>query len=192
VLAAFDSLSALSIESLPLLSQLLMLALTIVTFILVYFLVQPWLNRRQQSHRANEAIIPDAITVSGRPLIQASEVALFNLLHLVSRDCFLVFAKIPLRSLVQVSADDEAARREMVKAIRTLTADFVLVHPGTMLPNTIIMVGAKHNEGGQSSSPPILMKVLCQEAEIDIIQLESNKNYSATELTEILGLQEED
>ena len=192
MLAALPPLSALSIESLPLLSQLLMLALTIVTFILVYFLVQPWWNRRRQSQRVNEATIPDAITVSGRPLIQASEVALFNLLHLVSRDSFLVFAKIPLRTLVQVSADDEVARKEMVKAIRTLTADFVLVHPGTMLPTKIIMIGTKSNEGGQSSSPPLLMKVLCQEAEIDIIQLEANKNYSATELTEMLGLQEED
>ncbi len=190
--AAFHPLSALSIDSLPLLSQLLMLALTIVTFMLVYFLVQPWWNRRRQSQRVNEATIPDAITVCGRPLIQASEVVLFNLVHLVSRDSFLVFAKIPLRTLVQVSGDDEVARREMVKAIRTLTADFVLVHPGTMLPTKIIMIGAKSNEGGQSSSSPILMKVLCQEAEIDIIQLEANKNYSAMELMEILGLQEED
>lgn len=192
MLAAFHPLSGLSIKSLPLLSQLLMLALTIVTVILVYFLVQPWWNRRRQSQRVNEATIPDAITVCGRPLIQASEVALFNLLHLVSRDSFLVFAKIPLRTLVQVSADDEVARRDMVKAIRTLTADFVLVHPGTMLPNKIIMIGTKSNEGGQSSSPPILMKVLCQEADIDIIRLEANKNYSAMELTEILGLKEED
>ncbi len=192
MLAAFDSLSALSIESLPLLSQLLMLAMTIVTFILVYFLVQPWWNRRRQSQRFKETTIPDAITVSGRPLIQASEVAVFNLLHLVSRDCFLVFAKIPLRTLVQVSADDEDARREMVKAIRTLTADFVLVHPGTMLPSKIIMVGSKDHEGAPSNSQHTLMKALCQEAEIDIIQLETQKNYSAREFTELLGLKEDE
>lgn len=184
----FTTLSALSIESLPLLSQILMLALTIVTFVLVYYLIQPWWRQRQQSQHIIEANIPEAIIVDSRPLIPASEVAVFNLLHLISRDMFLVFAKIPLRTLVQLSADDEGARREMVKAIRTLIADYVLVHPGTMLPSKIIMIGL-HD---QSSSVSTLMKAVCQEAAIDIVWLDDNKNYSANELSEVLGLKEDD
>lgn len=188
----FLPLSGLSIESLPLLSQVLMLALTIVTFVLVYYLLKPWWSQRRQSRRDQETTIPEAMTVSGRPLIQASEIALFNLLHLVSRDVFLVFAKIPLRTLIQVSAADEEARRELVKGIRTLTADFVLVHPGTMLPQKIVMVESTDLENSQSKLQPSVMEALCQEAEIDLIQLNPQKNYSAMELTEILGLQEED
>lgn len=169
-----------------------MLALTIVTFMLVYYLIQPWWNRRRSFQRDNEATIPAAITVSVRPLIQGSAVTLFNLLHVVSRDCFLVFAKIPLRTLVQLSAGDEGARRDMLKAIRPLTADFVLVHPGTMLPRKIVMVGAKEHEGAQSDSSRTLMNVVCREAGIDIIWLEVHKNYSALELTELLGIQEDE
>ena len=185
-------LSSLSIESLPFLSQLLMLGLTIVTFVLVYYLIQPWWSQWRQSQQVIENLIPDAVTVSGRPVIQASEIALFNLLHLVSRDIYLVFAKIPLRTLIQVSADDEGARREMVKAIRAVMADYVLVHPGTMLASKIVMMTPKEHEGAQANTLHTLMKVCCQEAEIDIIWLEANRNYAAKELTEILGLQEEE
>ncbi|MDA0739964.1 MAG: DUF2726 domain-containing protein [Nitrospirae bacterium] len=185
-------ISALSIEALPILSQILMLGLTIVTFVLVYYLLHPWFRRRRQLQGANVLKLSDTMTAQARPLIGLSEVALFNLLHLVSRDMFLVFAKIPLRTLVQVSAGDENARRDIVKAIRNLTADFVLVHPGTMLPSKIVMVEVQEPDSTPSSAPHILIKVLCQEAGIDLIPLQANRNYSAMELTETLGLKEED
>jgi len=183
---------ALSIGALPILLQILMLGLTIVTFVLVYYLVQPWFSRRRQSQGANALDFSDTMIAQARPLIPSSEVALFNLLHLVSRDMFLVFAKIPLRTLVQVSVGDESARREFVKAIRSLTADFVLVHPGTMLPSKIIMVGASDPDNAQPNSAYTPMKVLCQEAGIELIAVEANRNYSAMELTEILGFKEDD
>lgn len=185
-------ISALSIEALPILSQILMLGLTIVTFVLVYYLLHPWFRRRRQSQGANVLNLSGTMTAQARPLMGPSEVALFNLLHLVSRDMFLVFAKIPLRTLVQVNAGDENARREGVKAIRNLTADFVLVHPGTMLPSKIVMVEVQEPDSTPSSAPHILIKVLCQEAGIDLIPLQANRNYSAMELTETLGLKEED
>lgn len=169
-----------------------MLALTIVTFVLVYYLVQPWFNRLRQSQEANRANLSDTMMAQARPLIAPSEVALFNLLHLVSRDMFLVFAKIPFRTLVQVSAGDERARREFVKSLRNLTVDFVLVHPGTMLPSKIVMVETQDHDNAQPDSSHTLMKVLCQEAGIEFIPLKANRNYSAMELTEILGLKEDD
>lgn len=169
-----------------------MLGLTIVTFVLVYYLLHPWFRRRRQSQAANTLNLSDTMTAQARPLIVPSEVALFNLLHLVSRDMFLVFTKIPLRTLVQVSAGDENARRECVKAIRNLTADFVLVHPGTMLPSKIVMVEGPDHDRVSSNSSYTFLKVLCQEAGIDLIPLKANRNYSAMELTEILGLKEDD
>ena len=186
-----EPLLALSIESLPLLSQVLMLGLTIVTFVLVYYLVQPWWSRRREAQGPNETTRPSTMTAMARPLLSQSEMGFFNLLHLVSRDIFLVFAKIPMRTLVQVNAEDEDARREFVKSIRALTADFVLVHPGTMRPSKIIMFDAG-SEGGQAAPLSSLMQGLCKEAEIDFIRVETNKNYSAAELTEILGLREDD
>lgn len=169
-----------------------MLGLTIVTFVLVYYLLHPWFRRRRQSQAANTLNLADTMTAQARPVIVPSEVALFNLLHLVSRDMFLVFTKIPLRTLVQVSAGDESARRECLKAIRNLTADFVLVHPGTMLPSKIVMVEAQDPDPTSSNSSHTFIKALCQEAGIGLIPLKANKNYSAMELTEILGLKEDD
>mgnify|MGYP003320762030 CR=1 FL=1 len=182
----------LSIESFPVLSQILMLALTLVTFVLVYYLIKPWRRQRQQSRLHPGTKIPEFLSVSQRPFIPSSEVALFNLLHLVSRDFFLVFAKIPFRTLVQVRADDEAARREVVKFLRAVTADYLLVHPGTMLPRKIIMIGPVKQNPEKSNSLSTLMKMVCQEAEIDIIWLNAHKNYSTNELSEVLGLKEDD
>ena len=61
-----------------------------------------------------------------------------------------------------------------------------------MLPSKIVMVGRQDPESAQSNSAHTLMKVLCQEAGIELISLEANRNYSAMELTEMLGLKEED
>ena len=188
----FGFFAALSIDALPLLSQFLMLALTIVTFVLVYYLIQPWWKQRQSSQRSLENTLPDSVVVTSQPLIPAAEVPLFNLLHFVSRDMFLVFAKIPMRMLVQVNADETNVRRDMAKAMRSLIADYVLIHPGTMVPRKIILVESPHGEDKQSLASFALMTVLCRDAEIDMIRLEADKNYSAAELTHILGLNEDE
>jgi ethanolamine utilization protein EutP (predicted NTPase) len=129
--------------------------------------------------------------VKQRPFIPSSEIALFNLLHFVSREFFLVFAKIPIRTLVQVSVDDIDVRREVGKALRTVTADYVFVHPGTMLPKKVVMVDSADQDLEQSSSVSTVMKVICQQAEIDIVWLNANRNYSVNELSEVLGLKED-
>ena len=84
------------------------------------------------------------------------------------------------------------ARREVVKALRAVTADYVLVHPGTMLPNKIVMIKSVDQDPEQSNLASILMKMICQEAEIDIIWLNTHRNYSVNELSEVLGLKEDD
>ena len=93
---------------------------------------------------------------------------------------------------MQVNIDDTEVRREVVKALRTVTADYVLVHPGTMLPRKIVMVESAEHNLEKSNSVSTLMKVICQKAEIDITWLNTHKNYSVNELSEVLGLKEDD
>ena len=181
-----------SIGSLPIFAQILMLALAVVTFVLVYYLIQPWWRQRQQSRLDPETKIPEFLSVSQRQFIPSSEVALFNLLHFVSQDFFLVFAKVPIRTLVQISIDDTEARREVAKALRTVMADYVFVHPGTMLPMKIVMIESVEQDLEQTNSAFTLLNVTCQKAEIDIIWLNADRNYSANELSEMLGLKEDD
>ena len=84
------------------------------------------------------------------------------------------------------------ARREVVKTLRAVTADYVLVHPGTMLPTKIVMIESVKQDPEQTNLVSILMKMICQEAEIDIIWLNTHRNYSVNELSEVLGLKEDD
>ena len=179
------------LESLSLSSHQLMFVLTFVTVILVCYLIHLWWKRRQPPQPSMKANIPDAITVSRRPLIRApSEVAFLNLLSLVSQEHFLLFAKIPLHTLVHVQAKEQKTCRQFVKSMRPFIADYVLVHPGTMLPCTIIMVDSTQNR--PSNALPPVLKVICQKAAIDLIALDMNRNYSAMELRERLGLQEDE
>ena len=186
------SLFGLPIESIPILSQILMLVLTVMTFVLVYYLIKPWFCPRQQFRLDLQTKMPESLSVSGRPFIPSSEVALFNLLHLVSRDFFLVFAKIPIRTLVKLNVDEREVRREVAKVLRAVTADYVFVHPGTMLPKKIVMIESAEQDPEQANLISTLIKTICQKAEIDIIWLSTHRNHSVSELSEVLGLNEDD
>mgnify|MGYP004085492885 CR=1 FL=1 len=54
----------LSIESFPVLSQILMLALIIVILVLVYYLMRPWWRQRRQSRLDLRIAIPEFLSVS--------------------------------------------------------------------------------------------------------------------------------
>ena len=54
------------------------------------------------------------------------------------------------------------------------------------------MVESVEHDKEKSNSLSTLMKVICREAEIDIIWLNAYKKYSINELSEVLGLKEDD
>ena len=68
----------------------------------------------------------------------------------------------------------------------------MFVHPGTMLPMKIVMIESVEQDLEQTNSAFTLLNVTCQKAEIDIIWLNADRNYSANELSEMLGLREDD
>ena len=116
---------------------------------------------------------------------------MFNLLLLAVRDHFLLLSKIPLRSLVQLRVDDRSSKRAVAQALRNVTVDFVLVHPGTRLPVKAVFLEKPGDEATASHAQEWLVEAVFLKAGIEVIWLDQEARYSVEELTNLLGLDEE-
>ncbi len=181
----------LPIASHPPFSQMLVLGLIILTGVVIVRLVRPRRPQAVPTRGAWADRISEKVAVQARPLMKGSEVATFNLLLFAVRDHFLLLAKIPLRSLVQLRVTDDSYKPVLGNAIRNMTVDFVVVHPGTQLPVKAIFVRKAGNEVPASSSQERLTDALLHAAEIEVVRLDQETRYSVEQLTELLGLLEE-
>ena len=135
--------------------------------------------------------IEDHVSAMARPLMAAPDVSMFNLLLLAVRDHFLLLSKIPVRSLVHLRFEDDSVRRALARALRNVTVDFVLVHPGTRLPVKAVFLGEPGDDGTASHAQEWLVEVLFQKAGIEVIRLDQEVRYSVERLSNLLGLDEE-
>ncbi len=181
----------LSLASHPSLSQLLVVGLIIVTGLVIVMLFRP---RRRQSGPAHDAWIDgieERVTAKAQPLMNNAEVAVFNLLLLAVRDHFLLLSKVPLRNLLQLRVEDDSSKRAVAQALRNVTADFVLVHPGTRLPVKAVFLEKPGDEATASHAQEWLVEALFLKAGIEVIWLNREARYSVEQLTHLLGLDEE-
>ncbi len=181
----------LPIASHPPLSQMLVVGLIIVTGLVLVQLIRPRRPKVASASGSWADSIIERVAVQARPLMNSSEVAMFNLLLLAVRDHFLLLAKVPLRSLVQLRINDDSDKRVLGNAIRNMTVDFVAAHPGTQLPVKAIFVRKSGHVVPASSSQEQLIDALLHTAEIEVVRLDQEAQYSVEQLTELLGLQEE-
>ena len=82
--------------------------------------------------------LPGGPSVISRPLLSKTEATLLNLIRLAVQDNYLVFAKLPLTSVISITEEEEAARRTILKSIRRVRVDVSLVHPGTLCSMKVI------------------------------------------------------
>lgn len=179
-----------SSQSLSFLSPALVMGLVMVTGFLVIRLVRPWRTKTARSSKTRADRVLEVVTARARRLLNESEVALFNLVHLVVRDRYLLLAKVPVRSLLHLNVNDDLAKRSVARAIRTMTIDLVLIHPGTRLPVKAVVLRTSDQCLFSSESLDHVMQTLFRQAEIEVIRLDRDAQYSVERLTELLGLQE--
>ena len=151
-------------------------------------------SRRPQGVPARDVRIDgieERVAVKAQPLMNGSEVWIFNLLLLAVRDHFLLLSKIPLKSLVHLRVDDDFSKRVLAQILRNVTVDFVAVHPGTKLPVKAIFVRKPEHDAMVSRSQERLVEALFHKAGIEVIRLDQEVRYSVEGLSNLLGLEED-
>ena len=192
----FESLLKRLPEWLPLGSapdpRMLVVGLIVVAgFVVVVLLVR---RRRTKLMSAPVALIEgieDHVSVMARPLMTAADVSMFNLLLLAVRDHFLLLSKVPLRNLLQLRVEDDSSKRAVAQALRNVTVDFVLVHPGTRLPVKAVFLEKPGDDATASQAQEWLREALLLKAGIAVIWLDQEVRYSVEQLTNLLDLDEE-
>ncbi len=176
----------------PVLSQVLGLGLIVVVALVV---VSLWLWRRSPQLVPAPSVRIDGlgnkVSAMVRPLMNGSDVSMFNLLLLAVREHFLLLSKIPLRSLMHLRVEDDSVKRALAPVLRNVTVDFVAVHPGTRLPVKAIFVRKPENPVTASSSEDRLVEALLRKAGIEVLRLDPEVLYSVERLTNLLGLEED-
>ena len=136
--------------------------------------------------------LPGGPSVISRPLLSKTEATLLNLIRLAVQDNYLVFAKLPVTSVISVTEEEEAARRTILKTIRTVRLDVVLVHPGTLCSVKVIQFVEEEEPSIQANDRDRVVDSVLQAAGIEMIRLELHTTYTVAKLVEILGLGVED
>jgi hypothetical protein len=181
----------LPLASHPPLSQILVVGLIVVAGLVIVVLLRPRRPKGMPAHDVRIDGLEERVAVKAQPLMNDSEVWLFNLLLLVVRDHFLLLPKIPLKSLVHLRVDDDSSKRVLAHTLRNVTVDFVAVHPGTKLPFIAIFVRKPEHDARASRSQERLVEALFQKAGIAVVRLDQEARYSVERLTNLLGLEEE-
>ena len=173
-------------------SRTLVVGLIVVAgFVVVVLLVRRRRTKLVPAHDAWIDGIEKRVTAKPQPLMNDAEVSVFNLLLLVVRDHFLLLSKVPLRNLLQLRVEDDSSKRAVAQALRNVTVDFVLVHPGTRLPVKAVFLEKPGDDATALQAQAWLREALLLKAGIAVIWLDQETRYSVEELTNLLGLDEE-
>ena len=169
------------------------IVLIVLLVLVVHILWMIWSRPLPAAYRTLDMEhLPDGTSVMSRPLLSKSEATLLNLVRLAVQDRYLVFAKLPVSSLVKVTEQNEETRRTLLKTIQPVRVDVALIHPGTLSSAKVIKFVSGEDSPTQSNSRDRLVDAVLQAAGIEIIRLEPHSTYTVAKLVDMLGLGEPD
>jgi len=136
-------------------------------------------------------VLPSGVTLSPQPLLTDTDLMLYNLIRLAVEDHYLVFARVPLWSVVSVEADGKA-RSQVLRQIGLKQLDFVLVHPGTKAAEQVVLL-----EDGFPPQPHEIIRrraiqSVLQAAGITLTMLKPHTSYTVLQLAQLFGVSEEE
>jgi hypothetical protein len=141
--------------------------------------------------RKEPYVLPPNVTLRPQPLLTDTDLLLYNLIRLAVEDHYLVFARVPLWSVVSVEAE-RSARSQMLRQIVLKQLDFVLVHPGTKTTDHVVLL----EEGTPPQPHEVTRKQeiqsVLQAAGITLTILNPNMSYTVPQLAQLLGVSDDD
>jgi hypothetical protein len=135
--------------------------------------------------------LPPGVTLSPRSLLNDTELLIYNLMRLAAEDRYLVFAKVPLWSVVSVEAEGPA-RATVLRQMALKQLDFVLVHPGTKTAEQVVLL----EEGSPPQSQQVArrreIQSVLHSAGIKMTILKPTTSYTVPQLAQLLGISEDE
>ena len=134
-------------------------------------------------------VLPANVTLRPQPLLTDAELLLYNLVRLAVEDHYLVFARVPLWSVISVEAEGKT-RTQVLRQIALKQLDFVLVHPGTKAAEQVVLL-----EEGFPPQPHELtrrqeVQSILQAAGITLTTLNTRTSYTVPQLAQLLGVED--
>jgi hypothetical protein len=169
-------------------AEMMVIALVLCIVLLWYL----WPRKAQAPHPRMEARIPDEVSLQVQPLLTQAEAAFYNVLQLAVHEQYLVFARVPIWSLVRVKAKDPKDVRiaaSFINKISKKCVDFVLVHPGTLDVEKVVELDDPTIGRPQQQLRDRLAQLVCRSAGITMVRVKPQEAYTAPGLASLLGVE---
>ncbi|HSQ50902.1 MAG TPA: DUF2726 domain-containing protein [Nitrospiraceae bacterium] len=132
-------------------------------------------------------VLPPGVTLRPQPLLTDTDLLLYNLIRLAVEDHYLVFARVPLWSVVNVEAEG-TARTQVLRQIALKQLDFVLVHPGTKATEQVVLVEEDSPPQPQEITRRQEIQSVLQAAGITLTTLNPHTSYTVSQLAQLFGV----
>jgi hypothetical protein len=161
-----------------------------IALVIAFLAILIWRLRVSSTNgpvRKESFVLPPGVTLHPQPLLSDTDLLLYNLIRLAVQDQYLVFARVPLWSVVSVEAEGKV-RSQVLRQIALKQLDFVLVHPGTKVAEQVVLL-----EEGLPPQPHEVtrrreIQSVVEAAGITLTTLKPHTSYTVPQLAQLLGV----
>jgi hypothetical protein len=132
-------------------------------------------------------VLPPGVTLRPQALLTDTELLLYNLIRLAVEDHYLVFARVPLWSVVSVEAEGKV-RSQVLRQIVLKQLDFILVHPGTKAAEQVVLLEEGFPPQPQELTRRQEVQSVLQAAGITLTILKPHTSYTVPQLAQLFGV----
>lgn len=137
--------------------------------------------------RKETFVLPAGVALRPQPLLTDTDLLLYNLIRLAVQDHYLVFARVPLWSVVSVEAEGKT-RSQMLRQIALKQLDFVLIHPGTKIAEQVVLIEEEFPPEPHEVMRRREIQSVVQAAGITLTTLKPRTSYTVPQLAQLLGV----
>lgn len=161
---------------------------------IVFLAYQLWqLRDSSDSEPVNKKVfvLPPGVTLTPQPLLTDADLLLYNLIRMAAQDHFLVFARVPLWSILSVEGEGKA-RLQVLRKIALKQLDFVLVHPGSKIVAQVVLLGEGLPPQSEEVARRREIQAVLKAAGIPLVILKPGTSYTVAQLAQLFGVGEDE
>ncbi|HEU4684875.1 MAG TPA: DUF2726 domain-containing protein [Nitrospira sp.] len=155
---------------------------------LAWILTRKWRTRQDTSPLF---ALPPEVALQPQPILTDRQLLLYNLIRLAVEDHYLVFARVPLWSILHLEAQGRW-RLQLLRRMALRQVDFLLVHPGSRTAEQVIQLEDDGGNGREDRETQRDIRTMVQAAGLKLTTLPLEASYTVQQLAGILGITESD